>query len=290
MSVRRFWGLRSAEALFDEGSKIVFSVVIRAGQVMGFFYFDESIQRRAGFVIGAWVYSEKDASPQVFSALTDAGLVPMKDEFKSGMYMKSNPQQVCVRSRLHQLIHGRSIGVVVAPVSDRSRLGTEALIALARFIRANDELDVSHEIFLDQGIPINLRDVASFGCAVSATCHVHAHQDSRVIGGIQIADLASHCLGVMLLEHMGLLRKRVRVGENSGYHPDSLIELGFEMFGNFRSSFFKAPMPIPRGEDALGNLTYVVDGYGLYVGENCDIGLRQAVQERFGTCYMGCIH
>ncbi len=46
---------------------------------MGFFYFDESIQQRAEFIIGAFVYSEADLTPAVLEAITPAGLKPVKD-------------------------------------------------------------------------------------------------------------------------------------------------------------------------------------------------------------------
>ena len=43
---------------------------------MGFLYVDETIQQRAGFIIGAMLYSEEDLTPPVFEALKTAGLEP----------------------------------------------------------------------------------------------------------------------------------------------------------------------------------------------------------------------
>ena len=65
---------------------------------MGFFYFDESIQQRAEFIVGAFVYSETDLTPAVFKAISGAGLEPRVDEFKSGMQMDSRPDQVKARA------------------------------------------------------------------------------------------------------------------------------------------------------------------------------------------------
>lgn len=43
---------------------------------MGHFYFDETIQERGGFIIGAFVYSPNDVTPEVFSAIEQVGMRP----------------------------------------------------------------------------------------------------------------------------------------------------------------------------------------------------------------------
>ena len=54
---------------------------------MGFFYLDESIHEKAGFIIGAFVYHKTDITPLVFAALAEVGLRPGIHEFKSGARM-----------------------------------------------------------------------------------------------------------------------------------------------------------------------------------------------------------
>lgn len=257
---------------------------------MGYWYFDESIQQRAGFIAGAWIHTAGDITPQVYAALAKAGLSPGKDEFKSGARMISDPRQSLARDLLHEVLSDRSVGFVVAPVSDRPRLGSAALTALSTFIRSNASLAGPHVAFLDEGIGISNTMIQEFTSSVEEHCEIRAEQDSRSVAGIQLADLASHSAGIMLLEHMGQLRKLVGVGKDSGYHPDSEIQLGFEMFSTLRHKILKAPMPIPKGEDELGDLIYMVEGYGLHIATNCDEQLRKAARERFGTCYMGCLH
>jgi hypothetical protein len=66
---------------------------------MGYFYFDESIHQRGDFILGAWVYSNDDLSPQVLHAIEVTGLIPGVDEFKSGRRMDREPQHNVQRGR-----------------------------------------------------------------------------------------------------------------------------------------------------------------------------------------------
>ncbi|MFH0777999.1 MAG: hypothetical protein V2A71_05135 [Candidatus Eisenbacteria bacterium] len=61
---------------------------------MGFFYFDESIHDRAGFILGAWVCSQSDLTPVVNKAIAEAGLQPGMHEFKSGARRESGENAV----------------------------------------------------------------------------------------------------------------------------------------------------------------------------------------------------
>jgi hypothetical protein len=54
---------------------------------MGYFYFDESIHPREGFILGSFVGSPCDESAQVERALAETGFQPGVDEFKSGSRM-----------------------------------------------------------------------------------------------------------------------------------------------------------------------------------------------------------
>jgi hypothetical protein len=123
--------------------------------------------------------------------------------------------------------------------------------------------------------------------------HVTLGSDSRVVGGIQVADHAAHALGGMLLEEMGLLKKSVRAGENSGYHPDELFDLGFELWASLRyalmgrNEYIEGLSPPP---DDPANPYFRVDGVGLYVASTCSAELAATARARFGVNYLGCIH
>ena len=259
---------------------------------MGNFYFDETIQAKAGFTIGAFIYSDSDLSSIVFSALERSGLTPTVDEFKSGAHMASNPQQAWLRDHISALLSCVKVGVVVTPADDRSTLGAEALCGLEKILRANSLEKQHHKVFFDEGIYITLAIQESFLSSVGTCCELYLSQNSKIVGGIQVADLAAHSLGVMLLEQLGLISKKVRAGENSGYDPDLEIELGFELWASLRYSFFMASQPksdsIP--DDPVGEMIYDVENFGLYISPSCTEQLKKAAIERFGKCYLGCIH
>ena len=79
---------------------------------MGFFYFDESIQQRAGFMIGAFVYSDTDLTTAVFEGIAAARLRPGVDEFKSGMRMDGRPEHAAARESLRELLQRTRVGLV----------------------------------------------------------------------------------------------------------------------------------------------------------------------------------
>lgn len=259
---------------------------------MGHFYFDETIQERGGFIVGAFVYSPKDVTPKVYSAIEQVGLRPGVEEFKSGARMDRNPKQAELRGRLVEVLFNTRIGVVVVPVTERASLGHQALLGLRKILFANGLLQKQHSVFLDQGITVDRSSCKDLLGEADALCEVHQSQDSKLIGGIQLADLAAHSLGVMLLESLGLVIKLVRVGENSGYDPDLEIELGFDLWASLRYQFFKAPQPNPGGipDDPIGDKIFDVENYGLHISDDCPQALKEAALQRFGSCYLGCIH
>lgn len=259
---------------------------------MGYFYFDETIQERGGFIIGAFVYAPNDMTPAVYSALNHVGLRPGFDEFKSGSRMDWNPNQAKLRDQLSNILMHTSVGVVVLPVSERASLGREAMDGLQKILRTNGLDQQPHKVFLDEGITIDSHTQQSFLEGVGALCELHSSQDSKLIGGIQLADLVAHSLGGMLLEQLGLIAKKVRAGAGSGYDPDLEIEIGFELWASLRYQFFKAlqPKPGPIPDDPIGEIIFDVENYGLHISEKCSPSLRDAALQRFGDCYLGCIH
>ena len=259
---------------------------------MGFFYFDESIHERAGFIVGAFIYKERDLTPTVFEALSEAGLQSKIDEFKSSAKMTSLPEQVKAREHLRSILNAVSTGIVIVPAARRESLGDEAITGLAKILKKNKLDVVPHKVFVDQGITVSDAVRETFGNGPGKLCKLHLNQDSRLIGGIQLADLVAHSMSVMLLEQLGLVKKMVKAGENSGYDPELDIELGFELWASLRYSFFKAPQPKlgPIPDDPIGELMFDVENYGLHIAASCDEKLREAALQRFGECYLGCIH
>jgi hypothetical protein len=120
-------------------------------------------------------------------------------------------------------------------------------------------------------------------------CSVLPEQDSRETKGLQLADLVAHTAGLMLLDSLGLLKKVVKAGDNSGYDPDTEIQLGFEMWASLRYHFFFAG-PVPEQDEVYKGALTKVGSNGLFIAPSCDDKLRAAAIDRFHECYLGCIH
>jgi hypothetical protein len=92
----------------------------------------------------------------------------------------------------------------------------------------------------------------------------------------------------MLLGTLGLLPKLVKAGPNSGYDPDLVVELDFELWASVRYQFFNGGLPtkVESNEAMVVN----VEPYGLHIAESCSPKLREAALARFGEQYWGCIH
>jgi hypothetical protein len=97
-----------------------------------FFYFDESIQERGRFFVGAFVYSRSDLTPPVFEAITKAGLRRELDEFKSGVRMDGRSDFASVRRDLRALFQSVRIGVTVVPSSFAGRSAMKLCLDLRR--------------------------------------------------------------------------------------------------------------------------------------------------------------
>src|SRR5688572_15535393 len=123
--------------------------------IMGYFYFDETIQQKAGFIIGAFIYSENDLTPSVFASIEKVGLQPKIDEFKSGARMKVNLKQVELRNALSNILLDCQTGLVVIPVEKRDELGNEAINALSKFLTANQLENAEHHIYFDEAILVD---------------------------------------------------------------------------------------------------------------------------------------
>lgn len=265
---------------------------------MGNFYFDESIQDRGNFIIGAFVYSEHDLTHDIFALIQSVGLKPGVDEFKSCARMSKHPEQGKLRNKLKSFLDKIKIGLIVLPRELRDELGNQATFGLSRIVFANQLNNQINKIYFDEGIKIDEAVLTNFKNRLDGKCSVLLEQDSKLVGGIQLADLVAHSLGIMLLEELGLTSKKVRAGEKSSYDPDSEMDIGFELWATLRHSFFMSPkahgtMPF---EGEISHEMYVkarthnIEKYGLYIAPSCTDDLKNAVVERFATNYLGCIH
>lgn len=256
---------------------------------MGFLWFDESIRDNGKFIIGALVYCDKDLSPLIQKEWESMGLNPTQFEFKSSTPKAGDNTAIEARDRLHNILRYAKVGLVICPTSDRQALGAYGVALVKQIIQKKAVPDEHHFLFMDQGIVLSAEDRSEAGkCGVE----IFLSQDSRTIAGIQLADLASHSLGGMLLEKMGLISKTVRAGEESGYEPETQIEIGFELWASLRYLLIQSPQPIRPliGDDVEAYPVFQVQGYGLYLAHSCPEDLCEHALARFGENYLGCIH
>lgn len=276
-------------------SRDLFYILVRHQQGsrrVGFFYFDESMHPRGQFVLGAFVYSEQSLDAEVSRSLRHVGLKPGVDEYKSGLRADQHPVQVTLRGRLRRLFthHEVRLGLVVSPLGDQPAFASDVLHCLSKLATSNKFESKKHEVYFDEGVfqPPSRAGRLRQAAGLADTIILHPSNDSRVVGGIQAADLASHTMATMLLEQLGHVSKKVKAGPHSGYDPDLEFELGFELWASLRYSFFKRAFP--AGEDAPPNPLLDVSSCGLYVSERCDEALADAAHMRFDKVYLGCIH
>lgn len=257
---------------------------------MSYFYFDETIRERGNFIIGALVISEHDLSPIVSEQWRRLGLKPESAEYKSSDPKENSNLGVVQRQVMAELLQRSKLALTVAPVSERLRLGEYCTDLLFQISDTGFLQEGEHVLYLDQGIGLGIGDVERLRYL---NISPFPGSDSKRIGGIQVADHAAHALGGMLLEEMGLITKQVRAGENSGYPPDDLLELGFELWASLRYALIGRNEHIeglsPHPDDPA-NPYFRIDGVGLHVASACSETLVQQARARFGVNYLGCIH
>ena len=257
---------------------------------MSYLYVDESIREHGGFIVEAVVISSTDLSAIVAEEWSRLGLAPDSDEYKSSNPKEGNELGKAQRRFMAELLHASELGFAVVPSGDRDRLG-EFCTELILQLHSQDSISMEpHTCYLDQNIRLSALDVQRLN---QIDVLAKADSDSKLIGGIQVADHAAHALGGMLLEEMGLISKRVPAGENSGYHPEEMLELGFELWASLRYALIGRNEHIeglsPPPEDPA-NPFFRVDGIGMFIAPTCSVDLAQHARARFGVNYLGCIH
>lgn len=256
---------------------------------MGYMWFDESIRDNGNFIVGALVYCDTDLSPAIQNEWRMIGLNPTEFEFKSSTRKAGDNVAKNARDLLRNILRQTRIGLVICPTSDRQALGAHGVVLVKQILDKCAVPYGPHLLYLDQGIVVSAedrREAERFGVEIIT------NQDSRARAGIQLADLASHSLGGMLLEEMGLISKTVRAGEDSGYDPETMIEIGFELWASLRYLLIQSPQPIRPliGDDVQAYPVFQVQGYGLYIAPSCPEKLREHTTNRFGENFLGCMH
>lgn len=257
---------------------------------MSYFYFDESIRDNGKFMIGALVIADIELSSKIRNKWESIGLDPIVHEYKSSTNKSNSEKSNVQREHIKDLIGCTKVALVVLPNEDRGNLGNYCAKLIQQLLNSTLVSSGPHTLFVDDNIKI--RNDYQFALK-KLGFELHLKVDSAEVAGIQLADHASHALGGMLLEQMGLVRKRVKAGENSGYHPEEMLELGFELWASLRYSlvgkntYIEGLSPHP---DDPANPYFLVNGFGMFIAPTCSEYLQSSAKACFGINYLGCIH
>lgn len=259
---------------------------------MGYFYFDESIHERGKFILGAFVYCKNDLTQQVYDKIESVGLRPKYDEFKSSYIMDKGGKYPELRAELRSMFIDVKIGLVIGPIDERKCFGNYALKGLEKIIVNNDMNKDSHDVYFDQGIMFQNNNTLLNSFSQKYNLNIYNNQDSKIVAGLQMADLAAHTLSIMLLETLGLINKQVTLGNDSGYSENELFELSFDLWTSLRYSFFTQAIITIEDIDRDPVNAFLIDTgtYCLYIADKCPEVLKEAAEDRFGLNYIGCIH
>jgi hypothetical protein len=289
---RRFVGIRGTRR-FSSHLQLALGVTGQTRLAMAYVYVDESIHERAGFILISAVATQLDLSGLVSRLVRCTGVEAREGEFKSSTRMVSNPGMRRLRDALTHVIakHCR-IGLAVGPLEGRADLGQECILLLEKLFTKNRWPEGPHSVLVDQGIDLELPLPASAkDPGWTEDLRFTTRCDSRVVVGIQLADLAAHSLFMILLQGLGMAGKILEgAGPDFGYDEEAEIDLGFAMWAPWRYNFFAGPLPSPDDLDRLEAWFVNVGDFGLHVAASCSPELRAATQAAFGRCYLGCMH
>ena len=237
------------------------------------------------------MYSEVDLNEEIKQIIISHGFDPESFEFKSSTNYSKEPEKIRVRDSLKLLMQRNyQLGIVIIPREYRKQLGTECLKALKQFISLNNGINKPISIYFDEGMFQSVSKASELiGNLNFEDCEFHLEQDSKIIRGIQLADLCAHICARQFKDSLGLITKKVKAGPDSGYDPNSIIELGFEMWATLRYSFFKQTTKIAN-DDPIEEATLDVEPFGLYISTLCSEELNAKIKTAFGRVYLGCIH
>jgi len=218
-------------------------------------FVDESIQQNLGYICVGFAYCEDIPDEHIQKAITQAGLTPGVDEYKSGYRMEGSSARKSLRESIYQVVWEKcKLGVYIAPVEERNRLGTSVAEIANQLVRVN-ELDRPQKVFVDEGIVGEIQP--------SEYIRIEGNCDSRKVLGIQLADfVAYHCSYLLKCAILGTAKKILMAPDEPHPLAGEEVELNWILRTNFRRNFFVEPRNIEEitGDDWFFKLA----GYGAF--------------------------
>jgi hypothetical protein len=247
---------------------------------MGYFYLDDSQHKEPKFILGALIYSENSLETPVREILLKHGFNPQFDEFKSRLAM-SDPRNANLRTDINGLLYDCSVGIIISPYISTHDFVMDAIECLSLILKNNVFETTQHEVYFDSGLIIKQKTKLDFKRrSAELNCNFHIEQDSKKIGGIQVADLAANRCSMMLKDVLGIANKFNTYGKNDGFQEDTEVPLGWEFWYHMRARFFKSKYSLDDGA------TY--ENTGLFISPKCEPEIIEKSQLRFGGVFLGC--
>lgn len=243
-------------------------------------FVDESIQQDLGYICVGFAYCEDLPDKLIQQAITQAGLIPGVDEYKSGYRMEGSSAREALRNSIHQVVFQNcKLGVYIAAIEDRPKLCTLVAEVANQLVRVN-ELDRPQTVFVDEGI---LGKTQS-----SEYIRIEVNCDSRKVLGIQLADFVAYHCSYLLKCAISGATKKIRMAHDE-LHPLAGEEVGLDWIlrTNFRRHFFVEPRNV---EDITGDdWFFKLAGYGAFFSSSLSQTVRVAAEETFDSMYFGCV-
>lgn len=243
-------------------------------------FVDESIQQDLGYICVGFAYCSDRPDELIQKAITMAGLTPGLDEYKSGYRMEGSSARKVLRDSIYQIVWEKcKLGIYIAPVEERGRLGTSVAEIANQLVQVN-ELDRPQKVFVDEGIVGELK--SSDNIQIVGNC------DSRKVLGIQLADfVAYHCSYLLKCAISGTTKKILMAHEEPHPLAGEEVELDWILRTNFRRNFFVELRNIEEitGDDWFFKLA----GYGAFFSSDLSPKVRLAAEETFDSMYFGCV-
>ncbi|MBM3494727.1 MAG: hypothetical protein FJX72_10500, partial [Armatimonadetes bacterium] len=215
-----------------------------------------------GFVVTAFVFASPSFEGEVERALQRVGLSPREDELKSSARMDSDHRMRAARDAALDLAGSSTrIAVFFGPY-DRSSIGKDCLQALQSVLLRNGLSGVPLDVHFDEDIfpsAAEAERLQALFCTLRDV-EIHPREDSRLVLGIQVADVVAHCFGQILKEEMSGESKEVEIGgSNTGYPDGTKAPLGWKLLMSLRYSLLTRPIAYQGQEYAPESDPIVLD-------------------------------
>lgn len=243
-------------------------------------FVDESIQQELGYICVGFAYCPDLPDGLIQQAISQAGLTPGVDEYKSGYRMEGSNARKVLRDSIHQVVFEKcNLGLYIASIEERPELCT-AVAEIANQIVQVNGLERPQTIFVDEGITGKTQP--------SEYIQLEIGCDSRKVPGIQLADfVAYHCSYMLKCAISGTTKKILMAHDEPHPLAGEEVELDWILRTNFRRNFFVEPRNIEEieGDDWFFKLA----GYGAFFSPRLSETVKLAAKETFDSMYFGCV-